>query len=98
MSAYERKMKQAAWTKLLAGSAAGIGQGSPMGAWAQNQADMAAALGEAAAQEELADEMEKKQKSEGLGKLGSLVGGVAGAFVPPHGSSYFPDGAAASSL
>jgi len=85
MSAAENRMRNASLAALLANSAAGIGAGGPMGSWASNVAGMNSNIAQSLAAEEAAKEEEKKKKAGGLGKIGSMVGGIAGSMIPGVG-------------
>lgn len=77
MSAYDRRQQNAALTALAAQAGAGIGSGSPMGAWNQNMASLASSTAQAAAEKEAAKQAEKAEKQ----KKGGSIGGVAGSVI-----------------
>ncbi len=82
MSAYKKRQKMLALTRVMADAGAGIGSNGPMGNFAGNMGQIASNMAQAEAESEAQKEAEKKEKSGFFGKIGGLLGGVAGSAIP----------------
>ncbi len=81
----KKRERIAALSQLMGQSAAGLGAGTPFGAWGDRMGQMAGNYAQAMAEQRAQEEAEKKKRSGTLRKLGGLVGGVAGSLIPIPG-------------
>ena len=85
MSAYKKRQKMLALTRVMADAGAGIGSNGPMGNFAGNMGQIASNMAQAEAESEAQKEAEAKEKSGFFGKIGGLLGGVVGNAILPGG-------------
>ncbi|HQL95622.1 MAG TPA: hypothetical protein PL005_13165 [Candidatus Hydrogenedentes bacterium] len=82
MSAYKKRQKMLALTRVMADAGAGIGSNGPMGNFAGNMGQIASNMAQAEAESEAQKEAEEKEKSGFFGKIGGLLGGTLLSATP----------------